>query len=197
MSSGLYRECRNCEKRFEISREWQVFCCNRCRKEWNYVEAGFCFYCGEPGDIQRDHVHPVAGRGDRKRTFLGQEIVFSCRECNAALGAQMFDGIELRVKWLIGKYKSKYKLNEGVVAWNDEEIGELGPLLRQRVKKLIAVRQRAERRVLYMEAVYSEMLRLFELEKEQSESVNNVYETLSEYERAEQEKMVDVEDIGK
>lgn len=159
MGSGIFRNCHHCTKRFEVTRGWQLFCCDICRKRWNYIESGYCFYCGEPGSMHRDHIHPVAARTTERRSFAGQETVYSCVECNSSLGAKIFGDIVFRVKWLIEHYNKKYKLDIGAVGWSETELAELGPSLRKRVKHLLTVRHKAERRVLYLRAVLGELNR--------------------------------------
>lgn len=153
MGSGVFRKCHYCTERFEVRRDWQIFCTDRCRKVWNYLEAGYCFYCGEPGQMTRDHLHPVAARSGPKRCFRGQETVPACAECNGTLGAKIFGNIEARITHLIESFIKKYKLDVGAVGWADEELDELGPSLRKRVKHLLLARHKSERRVLYMRAV--------------------------------------------
>lgn len=169
--SNIFRKCRYCTEKFEVSRQWQLFCSNNCRKKWNYLEAGFCFYCGEPGNISRDHIHPVCARSEAKRSFKGQETVYACNECNSTLGGKVFDAIEFRVESLIKVYTKKYKLDKGAVLWDDEEIGELGRDLRIKIKHLLLTRQKAERRVLYLQVVLLELLK--DREKQQSYEEGN------------------------
>ena len=185
------RACRSCDRRYTVSKDWQLFCSDACRRHWNYNERGYCFYCGEPGD-ERDHPHPVAARGDHKRIFDGREIVFSCRECNASLSDELFETIELRVKYLIVKYKKKYKLNVGAVVWGEDELNELGPGLRQRIKKSLAQRHLAERRVAYLEAVFYELLRDLEIVNEERLGQLSNTEPLDDA-----EVMIDVKDFGR
>lgn len=152
------RFCRQCDEKFGVERHWQVFCGDKCRRKWNYLQRGVCFYCGEPG-TSRDHVHPVAARGFKRR-FMGQETVYCCTECNSMLGSSIFSSIEDRVTWIKNQYIQKYGLTHGVVDWEPEEMGELGWSLRARVKKMIAGRHRAERRVCYASAVFYELVQL-------------------------------------
>ncbi len=166
MGSNIFKLCRHCDLRFEVSRKWQLFCSNPCRRAWNYLEVGFCFYCGEPGDITRDHIHPVAASSELKRKFNGQETVYSCRECNSGLGAKIFECVEERVKYLIKRYNSKYKLRKNVT-WSEGEIEKLGPSLRQRIKSAVVKRQMAERRVIYLQAVLAELIWQNEIVKEE------------------------------
>lgn len=107
----------------------------------------------------RDHIHPVCARGT-KRMFNGQETVIACVECNSTLGGNMFPSIEERLRWLMDRYTDKYKLGNGAINWDEDEVDELGPGLRRFVRKAVAERQRAERRVQYGESVFYEMLML-------------------------------------
>lgn len=157
--TGKERKCRHCTATFVVCREWQLFCGDACRRRWNYEEAGFCFYCGELGNTQRDHIHPVAARGGAPRRFGRQETVHACRECNSTLGSNIFKQIENRIGYLEQKYIKKYKLNQGAIVWNEGDLNELGRGLRLRVRHLLSGRQKAERRVAYLQAVMAELLR--------------------------------------
>lgn len=132
---------------FDVARDWQVFCGNACKAGW-HKENDHCFYCGDYYAIGRDHVHSVAARGGR-RVFMGQETVRCCASCNSALGDRLLE-VEERIQFLIHYYTTKYKLRNTMVEWGDDEIEELGPKLKQRIKKMMAIRKRGEEQVMYL-----------------------------------------------
>ncbi len=156
---GRRRKCRNCGEGFAVTREWQLFCGTTCRQKWNYINSTHCFYCGESAG-SRDHIHPIAARGHLIRKFDGHETVRACGQCNSILGANVFTAIEFRLRWLLDQYIKKYKLNKGAVEWEEFEVSELGPTLRSHIRKALADRHKAERRVSYGETVLRELLRL-------------------------------------
>ena len=140
------RHCRQCTTPFEVTREWQVFCSNKCRVKWHRGNA-HCFYCGAYGAPDRDHVFPVAMRGHR--FFDGVEIVKACKSCNGALGSRPYE-LEERIAYLITHITKKYKLDKDPVQWEPGEVAELGYRLRRKVKRFLAIRKEAEERVIYL-----------------------------------------------
>ena len=153
-------KCKECGDVFKQTREWQVFCGNSCRQVHNRRFKEICFYCGVPGN-HRDHVHPVKARGTARR-YVNQELVYSCQECNNALGAQVFPTIEERVAYLIPFYVSRYSLNKRVTEWDQEDLNELGFALRSSIEAGVRERQEAERRVMYLRKVKDELAGLLE-----------------------------------
>ena len=147
VDEGMRRICRYCTEPFYVTRHWQVFCRNACKRSW-HRENDYCFYCGGYYATDRDHVHPVCAR-EGERAFAGQETVRCCRECNGALGGRPLE-LEERVSFLVSFYTKKYKLNENSVEWSADEIAELGPRLKHRIKKALAKRKRGEEAVTYL-----------------------------------------------
>lgn len=167
MKTKVFKYCRNCDSRFKQSRHWQIFCSDKCRKNFEYAVGEFCFYCGEPG-VSKDHVHPVSARSGYKRTFEGQETVFCCKECNSTLGGKVFDSVENRVQYLITRYVHKYKLWKSIV-WTEIELEEIGPTLRSAIKTELASRMKAEKRVTYLRAVKTQLeIRIADGEEEEN-----------------------------
>lgn len=105
-----------------------------------------CFYCGVYGN-HKDHINPKSYSG--KDWFLGVEYVYACNECNATLNNKILD-LPNRILFLIEKYTFKYRLETAAIAWDEDEVGELGPSLRKRIKRGLAIRRRAEERVIYL-----------------------------------------------
>lgn len=149
--------CRSCESPFKPTRNWQIFCCNSCKRGYNYVHKEICFYCGETG-INRDHIHPVSVR-DVKRSFNGQETVYACQECNSLLSDGYFSDVVERIRFLIEAFTKRHNLNKPSPKWDKEELEELGHSLKMAVKAKLKEHQDAERRLLYMQAVAETLIK--------------------------------------
>lgn len=142
------RQCKMCAQKFEVTREWKIFCSQKCRMRWNKDNAEHCFYCGAYAvDRHRHHVEPCYWRGYRE--FRGVEWVYTCPKCNHAMADIRFDEVLDAVEFLLAHYRQQYKPRP---AWNDEEIAELGHSLRKRIKKMLAKERVIEDRVIYLEA---------------------------------------------
>ena len=161
------RQCRYCRESFVVSREWQIFCSDRCRFKSNREEK-FCFYCGDRATT-RDHIYPASLRWAHKRAFDGVEVVLACRECNATLSNNVFAHPAERHDYIASAYRIKYKLLSGFPCWNEKEVMELGPSLRRRIRKSMALRRVAEERV-YFACHMAALLRLDDNPVEMSDS---------------------------
>lgn len=143
------RSCLYCEERFELTNHRRLFCSDRCKTRHHREERMTCFYCGDIA-VGKDHVFPVmfdpAGR-----KWEGRDTVQACKECNSILSHVRPDSVEGRVIHLRDRLVSKYKLDQLLPEWDDDELEELGPALRQRIKGKIHERERAKQRVLHME----------------------------------------------
>ena len=161
-SSGeIKRKCKFCSNQFTVHRHWQVFCSDICKNRYNRQAKDTCFFCGVNG-YHKHHIEPCSRRGTR---FLKSvEWVYCCSECNSKIADRYFANLSDCFDHLIDEYVKKYKLNIAVVEWDEEEIQELGPRLRQSIKKHLAERHRAEQRVYWLknmklsyESSYSDM----------------------------------------
>lgn len=142
------RRCKMCETSFTVSRDWKIFCSQKCRVRWNKDNAEHCLYCGAYAvDRQRHHVEPCYWRG--YRSFQEVEYVYTCPKCNNAIGTQRFSEILDTVDFLIAYYRSKVKPRP---EWDEDEIKELGHALRRRVKKMLAQERQYTDRIAYLEA---------------------------------------------
>ena len=158
MRVGKVRKCRECLEEFEVCREWQIFCSGRCRLRWNNHRRDVCFYCGAYG-YHRDHVDPnVFAALSGVRHFRGVEYVWACLECNSDLGANIFSSVADRIEFLISRYTAKYGITKPVIEWADEELDEIGPGLKRRIRHLLAKRRVAEERVEYLHAMKQSFL---------------------------------------
>jgi hypothetical protein len=150
MLVGLKKRCRECTEVYAVTRDWQLFCSDKCRLRFNRRQHGTCFYCGQFG-AHRHHVNPRAYSG--KQWFKGVECVFCCTECNVALADRFFSDTVGAITFLVDLYVKRYALDESVVRWDDDEVEELGRVLRSYVKKKLEDRRKAEERAVYLQAM--------------------------------------------
>lgn len=122
---------------------------------FNKRHREICFYCGIRGN-HRHHVDPRSASG--KNYFYGVEYVYSCPECNNAISDNLFDFIHEEVEFLIRIYTKKYHLITHVKEWDEDEIKELGPNLKQIIRKKLALRRKNEDRVYYLQGVRNYLL---------------------------------------
>lgn len=106
-----------------------------------------CTYCGLVGSTQ-DHVPPRAIRqslipGDHYAGFWG--IVSACQECNSSLSDRPLLTIDARKTFIRNRLQVKYAKVLSMPRWSDEQIQELGPYMRRRVRYAI----KRQRQVLY------------------------------------------------
>ena len=91
-----------------------------------------CFYCGKPAE-EIDHVIPKKHlkniKIDKRRILLIQ----SCSECNRLLHDSYQNSLEERKQELKNRLKRKYKKFLEMPNWTQEEINELGPVLKQNI----------------------------------------------------------------
>lgn len=98
------------------------------------VRVRACYYCGLPADSV-DHVIPKCIVGDRT------EFVWSCRDCNTALGAKLFKDAPAKRQWIKQRLRRKYERLLAAPEWTEAELAKLGPSLRRYVKTQIRKRE--------------------------------------------------------
>lgn len=156
---AVHRDCLYCAKRFEAKLTRRIFCSNACRARYNRERSLSCFYCGEVANT-KEHITPQSvmrmGNG---------ETVRACADCNSCIGATCPVDLEERVQTLIERFTRRFKLTKTIPEWDDEEISELGPALKRKVRQKIYERQRAINRVLYMEGVLRVLIRTSHVER--------------------------------
>lgn len=112
-----------------------------------------CYYCGLPADVI-DHVipkivlksHDAVGHDIRKNRTL---TVPACRECNSLLSASVQKTLQERKRELKIRLKRKYKKLLIMPEWNEEELSELSPRLRQYIEASQKHKQLVKLRILY------------------------------------------------
>ena len=111
-----------------------------------------CTYCGETA-VSLDHVIPRSFLSSRKRSSSpSREPGFkvpSCTQCNSILGSRIFDNLVERKAYVHERLKVKLRKHSATVAWDDEDMEELGPALRDKIEIAMAKRTIARDRVTY------------------------------------------------
>lgn len=147
------RNCHNCGTRFTTNSNRRLFCSDKCKIRYHREHSLTCFYCGDLAD-SKDHVFPQAHGG------ASGETVISCRDCNFRMGALGSLSVDQRICHLIESLERKHQLNKPIPEWDDEELEELGPSLRLRIKAAVHQRQNALERVIHIRARLREIRRL-------------------------------------
>ena len=115
-----------------------------------------CVYCGEKA-TELDHVMPldVVSKLDTtdEETIdaLGQglSLVPSCSECNIIAGAEPFDLIRYKREYVQNKIIKKYAKYLNQVHWEDWEIDELGPNMKQEVTRSLKLKKITQLRITF------------------------------------------------
>ncbi len=109
-----------------------------------------CVYCGETA-TDRDHVIPVSSKASSRHYDC--ETVPSCRQCNNWLGARYLITVEDRTAYIAGRLAAALaKLK--MVDWTPEEIDELGPRLKSKIKRGLAKRRRLISRLAFAQGSF-------------------------------------------
>ena len=126
-----------------------------------------CIYCGEPRDCL-DHAPPLAAIENMNiKSFYkngGRFVLYpSCRECNELLRTFPAFELEERLDHLIKKREAKIK---GKEVWTEDEIEEMGDMMRDYIisknNKLVDM----EKRIDYHYQFYDKIVFLEEFDKE-------------------------------
>lgn len=129
-----YRTCVWCYSTLGGRRSGR-FCCTDCQAA---AETSLtCEYCGEPAQA-RDHVVPRAFRysmdGTRELQILlarMPDTVPSCHECNSIAGSDVFQSLDEKRQHIQKRLSEKYQRLLCYPAWDDDEIADMGPRMRQ------------------------------------------------------------------
>jgi hypothetical protein len=106
--------------------------------------AGVCIYCGMPAST-KDHLLPVTMTGDTVRKFVA--VVPSCIQCNSAIGDRV--GYRVTERRAEAHRCIERKNRKLLVAprWTEDDLDELGPLLRFHVEDSVVRREVVEHRL--------------------------------------------------
>jgi len=92
-----------------------------------------CVYCGSTIEITRDHIIPVSYTSTQRNYGIGS-IVPACKECNNLLRDNMYLTIPARAAYLLKRYKSIYRSLIISPHWSQDELEELGPVLKKEIE---------------------------------------------------------------
>lgn len=143
----MHRPCLYCETPFEISRAWKLFCSDKCRRAHHRENKNFCFFCGHGNNLHRHHLYSVATSAVPNRYFGGVETVMACGACNNSIGDNTGSHIDHQFKLVLRGLEKLRGAKQ--VQWDDDELKELGPRLRQSIRKATAVYEDLSRRILF------------------------------------------------
>ena len=115
-----------------------------------------CVYCGEASSCL-DHVIPYSytsalSSGRRSGSADPGFRVPSCAQCNSILGDRIFANLVERKEYVNRRLKVRLERYSATVAWDESEMGGLGPNLRHSVEVMQAKRTIARDRLRYSAA---------------------------------------------
>jgi hypothetical protein len=105
----------------------------------NYNRYDECTYCGTHADT-KDHVLP-------KSITWNYNTVPCCFECNSVLGSHVLLSIGERKSFLLGWYSKRYKNILESPNWYEDELEELGEVMREEIRASIAVKKQLLARI--------------------------------------------------
>lgn len=112
-----------------------------------------CIYCGQTGNIQREHVISCAST-DRQRRYDKQEwIVPACAECNNLIGGNVASTVPARAKILLAKYRKRFAKILKMPEWSDAELAELSPSFRASVMASLSHKHKAKMCLKHLEEI--------------------------------------------
>ena len=106
-----------------------------------------CTYCGDAA-TDRDHLIPQSHSATGVSSFARHLWVWACGECNILLSDRPLFTVEERGAFLLNRIPERYEKLLNSPVWDDDEIDELGPSLRntiiegERKKRWVADRVR-------------------------------------------------------
>lgn len=119
--------------------------------EW-LRERGLCAYCGEYGS-EAEHVVPKSSR-------LPTYTLLACGECNRIAGGLVFRSFVDKRGHIHRELRRKYRRVLRMPEWPEEEMGELGYVLRAQIEVWERARQSVRRRLewSWLQAFWEETL---------------------------------------
>ena len=94
------------------------------------VDFTYCVYCNDHASTV-DHVPAIS----RSRTHEGPLYRYpSCSLCNSLLSNLPHDTIHQRASYLLSVYKKRYKNLLNTPKWEEEELNEMGPIMRKEIE---------------------------------------------------------------
>ena len=121
-----------------------------------------CAYCGDYAATV-DHVPPVLLKNEVPDSE--RFCVASCKHCNSMLGAKRLFTLLDRQMWVQLRLREKYKNELSVKIWSKDELAELGPGLRGRIKRAQAKVDKVRQRLSFDYNTFVELLPYYETER--------------------------------
>lgn len=121
-----------------------------------------CFYCGMPADTV-DHFPPVSRVHDYRSLGLLHETyvtVSSCKECNSILADSLQETLIDRVEALKNKLQKRLKKHLKMPEWFQDEVDEMGAVMRSFIAGQERQRELAQCRMDYYDGLNQWMLSL-------------------------------------
>lgn len=116
-----------------------------------------CFYCGDRAETW-DHQPPISRVDDYRALNFEREIFIKvpcCKECNSLAGDTLTSSLIERDTLIKTKIFERYHKILSTPRWDEEELDELGPVLRQSVEEIQLRRIDIDRRLDYRDGVYT------------------------------------------
>lgn len=102
-------------------------------KRFSFFGDSTCIYCGRDATT-KDHVPAVVNSYCYNMSKYPHIVVPACRSCNSILGDKFKNTMLERVKHLAIRYEKKFEKVLSVPDWKEEEIAEMGPIMRRRIR---------------------------------------------------------------
>lgn len=136
------------------------------------LELKKCFYCGETADTI-DHVVPISYYYPGKRNnglhltpeYDEENLVDCCRECNCLASNKVFDSALKKKEHVQEQLIKKYKKIINMPFWSEEEISQMGYVLKKEIKIQQLARKWILNRVNYPIELYPAALFNKEIQK--------------------------------
>lgn len=123
-----------------------------------------CYYCGQSADTI-DHVPALEvalmlGADNLSESGIKLITVKSCRECNALLGNRAINTLDERAEYIYHRLQKRYKRLINSEEWPDDDLEELGTVLKSYISIHANAQFWIERRLQYMEDLFYDVLSL-------------------------------------
>ncbi len=116
-----------------------------------------CIYCNNDFATDLDHTIPYSFysldyKGGRKKASHNDPVpmVDSCKECNILLSNKLIPEINDRKKYLLNKYKSRYKKLLSTPYWDEDELEELDKDLRNKLIYDFKIKKWVEEKINFL-----------------------------------------------
>ena len=118
-----------------------------------------CYYCGLRNPDTLDHTIPVSYYSSepvrKKRSSYRDRvpIVVSCRECNSTINSKLYFDVRDRAGYIKEKYIKKYKKLLDSPDWDEEDLEDLGWVLRSTVENSIRLKENIQDRLVSLDVL--------------------------------------------